>query len=66
MSVFLGSLLCYIYPYVCFYANATQCSFDCYNFLVLSWVWEIYASNFALLSQGCFNNYGFSVVSYKF
>ena len=38
MSVFLGSLLCYIYPYVCFYANAAQCGFDYCNFLVLSWV----------------------------
>ena len=47
--VYFWALYCVTFIHMSvFNANATQWSFDYCNFLVLSWVWEIYASNLVL------------------
>ena len=46
VALFLGSLFCSIDPYVCFVPM--PCCFDYYSFVVLSEVWESYASCFVL------------------
>ena len=42
------------------------CRFDYCSFVVLSEVWESYASSFVLFPQDCFGNSGPFVVPYKF
>ena len=64
MGLFLGSLFCSIDPYVCFCANNTL--FDNYSFVVLSEVWEGYASSFVLFPQDRFGNSGSFVVPCEF
>ena len=41
------------------------CCFDYCSFVVLSEVWEGYASCFVLYPQDCFDNYGSFMVPYK-
>ena len=60
----LGSLFCSIDPYVCF-VSIPLC-FDYFNFVVLSEVWEGYASCFVLFLQDFFGNPGSFMVPYEF
>ena len=65
MWVYLvGSLFCSIDLYSVF-VPIPRC-FDYCSFVVLSEVWEGYASSFVLFPQNCFDNSGSSVVQYKF
>ena len=63
MGIFLGSLFCSIDPYV--FVPIPHC-FDYCSFVVLSEVWEGYASCFVLFPQDCFGNSGSFMVSCKF
>ena len=64
MSLFLGYLFYSIDPYVCFVPVPVPLCFDYYSFVVLSEVWEGYASSFVLFLQDCFGNSGSFKVPY--
>ena len=63
VGLFMGSLFCSINPYVCFCASTLL--FDYCSSVVLSEVWEGYASSFSLFHQYRFGNSGSFIVSYK-
>ena len=64
VGLFLVSLFCSIDPYVCLCVT-TKC-FDYCSFVLLSEVWEGYASCFVLFPQDCFGNSESFMVPYKF
>ena len=63
VGLFLGTVFCSIDLYV---FVPIQCCFDYCSFVVLSEVWEGYASSFVLFPQDCFGNSGSFVVPDKF
>ena len=64
LALFLDFPFCSIDLYVCF-VPVLHC-FDYCSFVVLSEVWEIYASCFVLFPEDCFCNSGSFMVPYIF
>ena len=64
LGLFLGSLFCSIVPYICL-GQIPPC-LDCCSFLILSEVWESYASCFGYFLQDCFGSSVSFMVPYKF
>ena len=75
VGLFLGSLFCFIDPYVSLslsfffffflFLPVPHC-FDYCRFVELSEVWECYASSFVLFLQDCFGNSWSFVSLYKY
>ena len=64
VNFFLASPFSPFDPYVCFCVRPHW--FDYCNFVVLTEVWECYASSFALFPQDFFGNCGSFIIPYNF